>query len=55
MEDYRKKQSRNGNVLCKLAVLFAPQASEFCIGSYYQPKKPDNMEDFVAKCGKKNI
>ena len=44
-----------GKVMCKFAETFAPQASELCRGQYYQPKEPDNMKLFVAKCQGKNV
>ena len=44
-----------GKVMCKFAETFAPQASELCRGQYYQPKEPDNMKLFVAKCKGKNV
>ena len=44
-----------GNVMCKFEETFAPHASELCRGQYYQPKEPDNMKLFVAKCQGKNV
>lgn len=46
--EHKKRQTKEKNLLCRLAEIVAPQASEFCWGHYYQPKKPDNMREFVA-------
>ena len=52
----RKKTGMHlGKVMCKFAETFAPQASGLCRVQYYQPKEPDNMKLFVAKCQGKNV
>lgn len=32
MKEYRKSQTKEKNLLCRLAEIVAPQASEFCWG-----------------------
>lgn len=48
MKEHKKSQTKEKNLLCWLAEIVAPQASEFCWGLYYQPKEPDKMREFVA-------
>lgn len=45
MKEYKKSQTKEKNLLCRLAEIVAPQASEFCWGLYYQPKEPDNISE----------
>ena len=49
MRKFKEIQIFFGKMLCKLAVIFAPQISEYCMGSYYQPKEPDNIKELLAK------
>lgn len=49
MRKFKEIQIFFGKMLCKLAVIFAPQISEYCMGFYYQPKEPDNIKELLAK------
>ena len=44
-KEHKKSQTKEKNLLCRLAEIVAPQASEFCWGLYYQPKEPDNISE----------
>lgn len=48
LKEYKKTKTQGRNLMCKLAVMLAPSVSEFCRGSYYQPKEPDNLKEFVT-------
>lgn len=53
MRKFKEIQIFLEKMLCKLAVIFAPQISEYCMGFYYQPKEPDNIKELLAK--KQNV
>ena len=38
---------KHGTRLCTLALAVSTVSVSFCRGMYYQPKEPDNLEEFV--------
>lgn len=49
MRQNSKQGKRVGKVLCNMALHFAPLASNFCWGMYYQPKEPEGLKEFAKK------
>jgi cyclic lactone autoinducer peptide len=45
----KKFTYKAANVLCAFAVLIAPIAGRACRILFYEPEKPEGLDDFISK------
>lgn len=49
VKNVKKFIYKAANVLCAFAVLIAPIAGRACRILFYEPEKPEGLDDFISK------